>query len=270
MGDLDNNYTDNSFNLYQAYSYTLLLQVELHAFSYAVIHKNRLLVSAQNCDLDELAHPKQLIDLLSATYKKVIIGLPAAGLTLVPKSLYSEDHVADFARFLDVKENEKVFAQILHDQNIIIYKTNSALVDVVERFGLQNTVYTAQGWIKAIEKSNPADNKLFLEIGKNTVQFLHLSGGNLRFYNTFEFKSEDELAYFTTFVTGELNLRAQETTLVLSGDINAGDKNMTRLGDFYPKIEINGLKILELPGQIPAHRLLALAALSLCGSSEAL
>jgi hypothetical protein len=226
-------------------------------------------VSAQNCDLDELAHPKQLIDLLSATYKKVIIGLPATGLTLVPKSLYSDEHVADFARFLDVKENEKVFAQILDDQNVIIYKTTDALVNAVERFDLQNTVYNARGWIKAIEDSIPPDNKLFLEIGKSTVRFLYLLAGNLRFYNTFEFKSEDELAYFTTFVTGELDLKAQETTLVLSGDISAGDKNMNRLADFYPKIEINGLKILELPGQIPAHRLLALAALSLCGSSEA-
>jgi hypothetical protein len=270
MNDQDNNYTDNSFNLYQAYSYILLLQVELNAFSYAVVYKNQLLVSAQNCDLDELAHPKQLIDLLSATYKKVIIGLPATGLTLVPKSLYSEDHVADFARFLDVKENEKVFAEILDDQNIIIYKTNGALVNAVERFDLQNTVYTASGWIKAIEKSNPQDNKLFIEIGKSTVQFLYFFQGSLRFYNTFEFKSEDELAYFISFVTGELNLKPQETTLVLSGDITAGDKNMNRLTDFYPKIEINGLKILELPGQIPAHKLLALVALSLCGSSEGL
>jgi hypothetical protein len=261
MNDQDNNYTDNSFNLYQAYSYILLLQVELNAFSYAVVYKNQLLVSAQ---------PKQLIDLLSATYKKVIIGLPATGLTLVPKSLYSEDHVADFARFLDVKENEKVFAEILDDQNIIIYKTNGALVNAVERFDLQNTVYTASGWIKAIEKSNPQDNKLFIEIGKSTVQFLYFFQGSLRFYNTFEFKSEDELAYFISFVTGELNLKPQETTLVLSGDITAGDKNMNRLTDFYPKIEINGLKILELPGQIPAHKLLALVALSLCGSSEGL
>ena len=122
MSENNNNYTDNTFNLYQAYSYTLLLQVEASSFSYAVVHNNRLLISAQNCDIDELAHPKQLSDLLSATYKKVIIGLPATGLTLVPKSLFSGDHVADFARFLDVKANEKVFAQKLDDQNMIIYK----------------------------------------------------------------------------------------------------------------------------------------------------
>ena len=87
----NNNYTDTNFNLYQAYSYTLLILVGSNTFSYAVTHQSRLLLSAQNCDLDELAHPKQLSELLTATYKKVIIGMPAAALTLVPKPLFNED-----------------------------------------------------------------------------------------------------------------------------------------------------------------------------------
>ena len=98
MDDHNNNYTDNSFNLYQAYSYSLLLQVDLTSFSYAFVHQNRLLVYAQNCDLDELAHPKQLSEILTATYRKVVIGLPATGFTLVPKSLFQEGRVGDFAR----------------------------------------------------------------------------------------------------------------------------------------------------------------------------
>jgi len=264
MSDHDNNYTDSSFNLYQAYSYTLLLQVEANAFSYAVVHQNRLLVSAQNCILDELAHPKQLSELLSATYKNVVIGLPASGLTLVPKRLFSENYAAEFARFLDVREDERVLVQALDDENHIIYKTPSALISAVEKFGLQNTVYTGQGWINAIAKNRPADSALYIDINTDWVQFLHFSLGSLRFYNAFEFKNEDELVYFTSFVAEELNLKPQQTTLILSGDINVDDKNMKRLSEFYPKIEINGLRTLELPGQVPSHKLLALAALILC------
>jgi len=123
-------------------------------------------------------------------------------------------------------------------------------------------------WIKAIANSNPPDSNLYLEIGKDTIHFLCFSSGKLRFYNAFEFKNEDDLAYFTSFVAEELRLDPQHTTLILSGDVNADDNYMKRLGDFYPKIEINGLKILELPGHIPSHKLLALTALSLCGSLE--
>jgi len=269
MDENNNNYTDNSFNLYQAYSYTLLLLVEPTSFSYAVVYQNRLLVSAQNCDLDELAHPKQLSELLSATYKNVIIGLPAISLTLVPKKLFSDSLVPDYARFLDVKENEKVFAQALDAENNIIYKTPGYIAAAVEKFGFQNTVYAAQGWIRAIEKSNPPSDILYIEVGKSQVQLLNFSGRSLRFYNIFEFGHEDDLVYFTSVVAEELRLKPQSATLVLSGDISLDDKNMKRLAEFFPKIEINGLKVLELPGQIPSHKLLALAALSLCGSSEA-
>src|ERR1700742_4988848 len=124
MSDI-NNYTDNTFNLYQAYSYTLLLQVEANSFSYAVVNNNRLLVSAQDCDLQELAQPRQLHDLLSATYRKVIIGMPSSAFTLVPNGLFSEDRISGFARYLDVKDDEKVFAQNLDEQNAIIYKTSN-------------------------------------------------------------------------------------------------------------------------------------------------
>ncbi|MDF2431802.1 MAG: hypothetical protein JWP44_1433 [Mucilaginibacter sp.] len=270
MGDQINNYIENSFNLHQAYSYILLLQVEASSFNYAVISNNRLLASEQNCDLQELFHPEKFGDLLTAKYKKVIVGLPGNALTLVPKSLFKEDHVAGIARLLDVKETEKVLAQTLDDQNIIIYKTNSELVSAVEKFDLKNTVYTASGWITAIAESYPSDSNLYLEIGKDTVQLLYFSSNKLRFYNTFEFKSADDLVYFTALVADELQLIPEQTTLILSGDVNLDDSYIKKLADFYPNIEINSISVLELPAQIDAHKLLALASLSLCESSVVL
>jgi hypothetical protein len=268
MSDQNINYHDDNFDLYQAYSYTLLLQLEATSFSYAIVYKHRLLVLAQDNDLQKLADPRQLSELLSATYKKVIVGLPATGLTLVPNSLFREDQIANFARLLDVKDDDKVFAQTLDDQNMIVFKTPGALVSAAEAFNLQNAVYTGRGWIKAIEKTSPPGDNLYLEIDKETVQFLYFSSGNLRFYNIFEFKNEDELAYFTSFVAEELNLKPQQTTLVLSGDVDTDDKNMSRLADFFATVELNNLGVIDLPGQIATHKMLALAALTLCASSE--
>lgn len=265
----NNNYTDNNFNLHQAYNYTLLLQVEATSFSYAVVNDTSLLASSQNCDLGELIQPLALHDLLSATYKKVIVGMPATALSLIPNSLFKEDQIPGFARFLDIKDDEKVFAQTLDDINAIIYKTSESLISAIQKFGLQNTVYTAKGWIKAIANTNPPNNNLYMEVGNDKVQFLYFSANVLRFYNTFNFKTEDELAYFTSFVTEELNLKSQYITLVISGDVAPGDKNLTRLAYFFPKIELNSIKVLDLPGQIASYKILALAALSLCGSSEA-
>jgi hypothetical protein len=271
MNGIDNTYTDSTFNLYMAHSYTLLLQVEAGTFGYAVVDGNRLVASGQNIDIDELAHPKQLSDLLSpGLFKNVIIGMPATGLSLMPKSLFNAWQVDGMARLLDVKENEKVFGQTFDDQNMIIYKTPDTLVEAVKRFGLENTVYTAKGWIKVIADRGPTGEKLYIEISRDNAQYLYFKEGTVRFYNAFEIKNEEELVYFTLFVAEELQLTPLLTTLVLSGDISIGDKHMKRLETFFPKIELNGLKTLELPAEIPTYKIMALAALSLCGSSEAL
>lgn len=265
-----NNYHDNNFNLNEAPGYALLLQVRAASFDYAIIGENRLLAYVQNTSIDEFVNPKHLKSLLSANYKKVIAGLPATGLTLIPNSLYGDDHAAGYARFLDVREDEKVLVQQLDSDNKIIYKTNAAIISAVEKFGLQNAVYTAKGWIKAIADSYPANDKLFLELGDGNAQFLYFSSGKLRFYNTFEFKNPDELVYFAALVCEELNLNNQDITLVLSGNISAGDAQMNRLKDFYPKVELNDLRVAELPDRVAPHKILSLMALSLCESSEEL
>ncbi|GAC1313088.1 MAG: hypothetical protein NVSMB24_35800 [Mucilaginibacter sp.] len=265
-----NNYHDNNFNLNEAPGYALLLQVRAASFDYAIIDENRLLLYVQHTSIDELVNPKYLKSLLSANYKKVMVGLPATGLTLIPNSLYGDAHAAGYARFLDVGEDEKVLVQQLDRDNKIIYKTSAAIVSIVEKFGLQNAVYTATGWIKATADNNPPNENLYLELGIESAQFLYFSSGNLRFLNTFEFKTPDELAYFAALVCEELHLNAQDITLILSGDVSAADVQINRLKDFYPKVELNDLRVVELPDRIAPHKILPLVALSLCESSEEL
>jgi hypothetical protein len=262
------NYHDNSFNLDQAGNYVLLLQVKGASFDYAIVHDNRLLVYVQNTPLDELSNPKHLRGLLSASYKKAVIGLSATALTLVPNDLYSDEQAAIFARFLDMQEDENVLTELLDNQNHLIYKTGANITSVVGKLGLHNVVYTAQGWIKAIAGSSPPNSNLYLNIAGDTVHFLYFSFGSLRFYNRFEFKNPDELVYFTARVTEELTLSAEDTTLFVSGDAYEWDVNLTRLKEFYANVELNNLQVLELPSQVAAHKILPLAALSLCGSSE--
>jgi len=263
-----NNYHDSNFNLNEAQGYSLLIQAQETAFDYAIVDESRLLVYVQNTPVDELTNPRHLKSLLAANYKKVVAGLPAAALTLVPGSLYNDDQAAYYARFLDLGDNEKVLVQQLDNDNKIIYKAASSIVAVSDRFGLQNTAYAGKGTIKAIAASNPGDERLFLELGDETVQILYFKAGKLRFLNIFEFKNADELVYFTALVCDELKLKAQDVTLVLNGKISPGDANMSRLNDFYPNVELNAINVVELPGQVAAHKILSLVALSLCGSSE--
>lgn len=270
MSENNYNYHDDNFSLDKAPGYTLLIQIDKTSFSYAVSDQNNLIALADGHPLDELSNPQELLDLLSANYKKVVIGLPATGFSLIPQAVFNQDKVADLARFLDVKTDEKILAQPLDNRNAIIYKTPESILSAAEDFGVRNTVFTSKGWLNALAKNQPGDRDLYLNINGNTVEIANFSFSKLRFYNSFEFASADELAYFVSLVTDELTIQPAYTYVYISGDVDAGDKNISRLAEFFGKVEINTVKTLALPFEIEGHKILSLAALSLCVSSEAL
>ncbi|RYU92545.1 DUF3822 family protein [Mucilaginibacter terrigena] len=261
-------YTSDDLSLTQAHSYTLLLQVDENSFSYAVTSGKQLLAWAENYALDELRDPQQLRDVLTANYKQVITGLHGTGFTLLPHSLFDKDRVADIARLLDVTDSEKVSAEVLDDQNVIIYKVNEFVTYAVKDLDNRQAVYTDAGWIKAIANNYPLNNSLYLNIGNDTVSFVNFKDSKLRFYNTFKFKNHDELAYFCALISTELAVKPEDIKLIISGDINAADRYFTYLQGFFGEVRLNSIQVLDLPEGTPSHKILALAALSLCASSE--
>jgi len=262
-------YRDTDFRPEHSAGHTLLVQLGNATFSYAVIGENKLIAFEEGLDFKELSAPSEGNELLAADYKERIIGLPQTGFTLMPVSLFKPDLTADISRFLDVKTNEKVFSQSLDNENRVIFKVDESLVTLTDQFEVKSIVFCAKGWITAIAKSDPAKETIYLNIGNDKVELLNFKDGKLRFYNSFEFKNADELVYYTAFVAEELQLQQHDATLVLGGDVEEGDKNSSRLANFFRKVELNDLKPVDIPAQISPCTILSLTALSLCGSSAA-
>jgi hypothetical protein len=230
-----------------------------------------MLVLKENLDFNELIEPLDGNQMLAAEYSEHIVGIPYTGFTIVPASLFNSEKVADFARFLDVKRDEKVFSQSLDADNQVIFKADNAIINLVaEKFDINSIVFAPKGWIKFTAANNPADNQIYLNVEGSKAGFLNFKEGKLRFYNSFEFEVPDELAYFATLVAGELQLQPGDVTLVLSGEIIPDDENGVRLDRFFGKVELNTMSSLSLPERTASHDILTLTALSLCGSSEAI
>lgn len=255
-------------NTDQHAGYTLLIKIGSHSFSYAVAGQGRMLVLKENLDLATLSQSSD--NMLTTDYGQRIVAIPYTGFTIVPASLFNPEKVTDFARFLDVKRDEKVFSQPLDDDNQVIFKADTTLVNLVaERFGINSIVFAPKGWVKLTAANNPADNEIYLNVEGSKAEFLNFKEGKLRFYNSFEFMAPDELAYFATLVASELQLLPGDVTLILSGTITPDDENGIRLDRFFRKLELNTQSALALSGQTTPHDILTLTALSLCGSSEA-
>ncbi len=270
MSNRNYQYLDHDLNPASVADHSLLILLDTDHFSFAVTNGKRLLLLAEGLDLAELNGPADEDDLLYRKYGQSIIAVPDINFTLVPFELFNPDKVTDFARFLDVKADEKVFSQHLDAENQVLFKIKTALTDqLAVNFDVHDIVFGASGFIKAIAGNSPSNQNLYLQINDRQVELLNFNSGKLRFYNHFEFLNEDELAYYTTLVASELQIPADELVLYLSGEVNADDKNFSRLQKFFPRVEINTIKPLKMPNQFPSHSILTLTALALCGSSAA-
>lgn len=257
-------YRDSTLNLKEAGNYTLLLQVNTQGFDYAIVDHGTLVACQTNCTLEELTHPDQLFAQLNAEYKKTVIGLPAKGFTLVPTELFDADHIVDIAKILDVKDGENILAQVLDTDNYIVYNIDEQLVTSVTSLSIKDVVFASKGWLTAIERSSPSNGHLFLNFENGQVEIAYYKGNKLRFYNKFQFTNVEELIYYTLLVSNELELKQQNTTLVVSGDIKPSDAIYTGLAEYYSNIRLNIIEVVELPGDIRSHQILSLTALYLC------
>jgi hypothetical protein len=266
MDNLNYQFLDHDFSPAKAGEYTLLVLADDEQFSFAAISGNTLLALSTRLDWSALAEPVAENNLLTLNYGQRIIGLHGSGFTLVPVSVFNPDKAADFARFLDVKDTDKIFSQPLDAENQVIFKiAEKTLAAIDGKFDLNDVVFAPKGWIRATAGGNPTNDNLYLDISGDRVEILNFNDGKLRFYNSFGFENEDELAYFTSLVADELQLPA--CNLVLSGDFNADEVKKGRLSQFFGSIEINKLKPVKLPAKFAPHPVLTLTALSLCGSS---
>ncbi|MBS7564553.1 DUF3822 family protein [Mucilaginibacter sp. Bleaf8] len=266
MDDTLYHYIDPGFSHTQVHNYTLVVLIGSAQFSLAIVHQHKLMVWRKPAPLSELAQPGEVQEVLNFAYQSILSGAKSSAFTLVPQPLFKTETVAQVARFLDVQPQDTVFAQPLDTENHIVFKLNETSTMAAARFDLGQTLFGASGWIQAIAGNQPSEYNLYININENRFDLVYFRQGKLLLFNTFECANADELAYYTLFVTEQLNLTAADVNVLLSGSVNEGDAYVQRLANFYKSATINSVQVIDIPEHLPKHQLLALSALTLCAS----
>jgi hypothetical protein len=257
-------YFSDDFSQERAKDYTLLIQIRDTDFNFAVVYQNTLLAWGNGYPHAELTAPADFSMFLnSGEYQKVIIGVTPTVFNIIPKQLYKEDRLANFARLLDVQSTEKVYSQVLDAENQIVFKDADTILPILTaRYPNHQIVFSYKGWLQAITATESVESNLYLDVQPEEVHFAYFKQNKLRFYNSFKYTGPDELAYFTALTANELQLSPADIQLLISGD---ADVNLSSLNDFFPKIDINPIQQLaQLPNGIASQQLLSLTALLLC------
>jgi hypothetical protein len=263
------NYYDPEYDPQVTEGNELLLLVNDETFSFVVLQSDskKVLVWGEEYDREELQAPDDLKAILLAKYSDVKALVTSASFTIIPKDLFSESDMAEYGRFLTVKPGDVLLVNELDSISNIVFTVNEQTIQVLKnRVGEKSIFCSGKVFAAAVSFGRHDNNNLYAHVEGNKLQLLYFKNALLSFYNSFEFNNPDELMYFIVLTANELDLNLDETSIMLSGEVNISDKKIHRVSDLLPKVYLNQTKIVLLPQGFLPHQILLLSGLTLCAS----
>ena len=224
-------------NLYQTH---LSIQLSLDGFSFCIIDKSYDLVQklVHIPFKEQAVNPDQLLlrvkeafeqeKLLDHKYGSVNISHVNQLSSLVPKSLFDENHLKDYIRY-----SSKTF-----DNDYIIYDEieNHDLMNVYIPFvNVNNYLLEKYGAFEYKHFSSVLiDNLLntykfsehphfFAHLGKKQFALVVIAENKLLLYNSFTYNSKEDFLYYILFTAEQLDISTEKLELVLSGMVDKDD-----------------------------------------------
>ncbi|WP_162847097.1 DUF3822 family protein [Mucilaginibacter gracilis] len=263
------NYYDPEYDPKVTDGNELLLVVNNNTFGFIVsqIRTKKVLVWGEDYDNDELQNPEALKDILLGNYSSVKAVVPSVTFTIIPKDLFKETDIIEYSRFLTPEPDDVLLTNEFDVTNNVVFAVSKTIMEVLKNKLNKASIFFAGKVFAATVNFARHDNaNLYAHIEGNRLQLLYFRNAEFAFYNNFEFNNPDELMYFVVLTANELGLNLDETSVILSGDVNISDKKIHRVSDLLPKVYLNQTKMVQLPQGFLSHQILLLSGLTLCES----
>ncbi len=259
------NFTDPGFNP----EYTadkLIIILNQNTFSYAVrsAATQKLVRLSSGNQLSELFKPRDQANELALTYQKVIVAVETDSFCLIPDAVFTPENLLEYAAFLSVKETDLILTDQIENRNntVIFTFPEDLLLQLETKFKTTEIKFAPKGWIKEVFKAQFSGPNLYLYLGENQLQLLFPALENIRFYNSFDCSTSDELIYFTALVAQQLKLKPEATTLILCGNIEAESEQILRLKGFFKEVTLFATPNHQKHDGLPQHQVVSFLGLS--------
>jgi hypothetical protein len=151
--------------------------------------------------------------------------------SIVPQALFDKNKIKNYLKFNNsLLEND----QYLYD---IVNINESINVFVPEKFNFSNIQQYSKKIIQKhyttslinevykIEKNNTNSN-LYLNLNNCKIDVILVSDNQLKFINTFDYSTDEDIVYYVLFCFEQLNLNPENSPLIIAGDFNDSTYNM--------------------------------------------
>jgi len=250
---------DDDFQSQNAAKCDLLIHLGFETFQYAIIDIVRdELKSLAEYQIPSSSSPQELIQAIEKLpeynrefkfpFHKISLSVDTFKYTLIPESLFNEESLAHYTRFFQSAIPGEIFQNSIKSERIKnIFSISKELYTDLNRIFNEPVIYSQScTFIEGIKKTykERASGSLFIDIHKKHIQLALFNDSGLVFYNIFDCQNADELNYFILNTVETLQLKSDETSLILSGEINSDDEYFKRLEKYFSEISFADSRLI--------------------------
>ncbi|MBC8051940.1 MAG: DUF3822 family protein [Sphingobacteriaceae bacterium] len=268
---------DEKFNPSQSRDTQLLIRIAPRRISYAIINEKesrlQVLYDSPISDNTESILGNLLAEnnYLRSPFAAVKVSVQTDNFTFIPTQYYTRDDLGSYEKLIKATGSTKTFISTIHADSIncvsaLELETITAFVAAFPevRFFSQAEPLVEGG----IKTTDTKATKLILNFNEESFEASLSTDEKLVFYNLIEISNADDFNYFLLNIIQQFAIEPQQTTLVLSGNINQGDANYRRAEKYFNNIAFADSSQITLYStifdQLPKHQHFSLISLLLC------
>jgi hypothetical protein len=160
--------------------------------------------------------------------------------TIIPEALFEVDKINEiFSLNFELDDNEIVKYRILPKSgNVILFAVKKDLLDLLNNklanYNLYPQTYSFLENHYTTNKlsENATQSKMFVQVFEDFIELVVFDNGLVRFYNTFNYKTNNDILYYIINVFENLKLSQTETSIGFSGFIETDSLAILNLRKF--------------------------------------
>ncbi|WP_396600984.1 DUF3822 family protein [Algibacter sp. R77976] len=217
----------------------LSIQISLSGLSFSILNRNSNTIEfLKEIRFEKKLNPFEVLDELKLLFlKEQILKNNFANIniihdndlsTLVPKSLFNENLLADYLKFNSkiLKSDFIAYDTIIKNNSVNVYvpyiNINNFIYDKFGAFIFKHVSTVLIDSVLQNEKTSETSN-IYVNVSFNHFEILVFEKSKLILYNTFAYHSKEDFIYYILFTAEQLSLDPETIHLVFLGDISKND-----------------------------------------------
>ena len=264
---------DKSYNTSKSSVYKLYVEISNNGLKHTVFNtENNTFIGLEEYRFSDISNDYSLVaplkDIITnnSIYKNefssIFISVVNNRSTLIPNAIFKADKLESFHQFNFSKKEEDQFYsdQLINLSGYNVYSIPDFITDIFKGLNHVKFIHFSSSLIESSlisAKNNQALSLVHVHVLPSSFQVVVVINQKLELYNSFGYQSSEDFIYYLLFVLDQLNIKTEEASISLSGEIEKTATIYSVLNKYLKTLNFNSrpdnLNFSHVLEEIPNH-----------------